>query len=579
MMDRQASTYYHHLYAQQAAHAQIQYHDPIVTPVGYRPLHLPLQQQQQQQHHLAAEQQLSLAGSFHNPHFRPHHQQQQQQQQQQFHQHILPLRVRQQVRMQEMAIQGQSDEEFAELQKLSNEYEPEVTGPLVSHREPSSNITTEYASADPVYQAKTAALPQKYSHYRMMRGDGRCGWRAIGFGYFEALIHLGDSNKFLEEETRLRSLSNVVNAAGFDSFIYEDFADEAFNLLREVANAMHTGNASEVLHNAFNDDMVQNYLITYFKTLTAAWMKTHAADYAPWLLDRTVDQYCDESVTTVGGEIDNVSMSGLKDVLLSPSGIALEILYLDRTEGGEVNMHRFDPVSFHGGITIGTIRLLYRPGHYDILYKIEDFPLPPAPDPTPIPTYLQFGSQTHQEHVFDIAGMDFLTQLPGMSCVNPHSAWLSGPSYGSGASDFFASTTPVQHCVQPIPAPAPAPTPAPQPQTQPQPVYVVSAVATHVVPPPNDLSQELAIRTVSHASLANTAFQHQLAGPFRPSIWQLEEGFVQATSHAPFQTTIFKNSVYNTAHFANPDFQPEEWRPDDDYVTPSSKLPRQRASG
>jgi len=28
-------------------------------------------------------------------------------------------------------------------------------GPLVGHREPSSNITTEYASADPVYQAKT----------------------------------------------------------------------------------------------------------------------------------------------------------------------------------------------------------------------------------------------------------------------------------------------------------------------------------------------------------------------------------------------------------------------------------------
>jgi len=57
----------------------------------------------------------------------------------------------------------------------------------------------------------------------------------------------------------------VVNAAGFDSFIYEDFADEAFNLLRGVANAMHTGNASEVLHDAFNDDMVQNYLITYLK--------------------------------------------------------------------------------------------------------------------------------------------------------------------------------------------------------------------------------------------------------------------------------------------------------------------------
>ena len=31
-----------------------------------------------------------------------------------------------------------------------------LQGPLVGHREPSTNITTEYASADPVFQAKTA---------------------------------------------------------------------------------------------------------------------------------------------------------------------------------------------------------------------------------------------------------------------------------------------------------------------------------------------------------------------------------------------------------------------------------------
>ena len=79
-----------------------------------------------------------------------------------------------------MAYQQQSEQDLAELQKLSNEYEPEVTvsevkietlklpevhqsadhdlhqGPLVGQREPSTAITTEYASADPVFQAKTA---------------------------------------------------------------------------------------------------------------------------------------------------------------------------------------------------------------------------------------------------------------------------------------------------------------------------------------------------------------------------------------------------------------------------------------
>ncbi|KAI4123970.1 MAG: hypothetical protein LQ347_005920 [Umbilicaria vellea] len=49
-----------------------------------------------------------------------------------------------------------SDEDMATLQKLSNDYEPEVEGPLVGHRQSSHAITTQYAQADPVYVRKTA---------------------------------------------------------------------------------------------------------------------------------------------------------------------------------------------------------------------------------------------------------------------------------------------------------------------------------------------------------------------------------------------------------------------------------------
>ncbi|KAK5130340.1 hypothetical protein LTR08_002180 [Meristemomyces frigidus] len=550
-MNRQPN-YYHHAYAQ-AAHQQ-HYHDPAaLVSLGYRPLQLPLQQPS-----VAEQQQLSLtAAGFHNPNFRPHQQ-------------PLPLRPRQQNPQQQTMEYPQSDEDLAKFQKLSNEYEPEVTGPLVGQREPSTAITTEYASADPVFQAKTAALPQKYSHYRTVRGDGRCGWRAIGFGYFETLIHLGDSNKLLEEETRLRSLSNVLNAAGYGSLIYEDFADEAFDLLRRIANALPTGNADLVLHEAFNDEVVQNYIITYLKILTSAWMKTRPADYAPWLLAQTVDQFCDHNVMPLGSEIENLSLSALKDVLLSSAGIALEVLYLDRTEGSEVNMHRFDPVNHHGAV-IGTIRLLYRPGHYDIVYKAEDLP-----QPSIIPTYLQYSSHTHNEPVFDIGvGADFMAMIPGMSYANPHQPWMSNSSYGN---DFYGPSAPVQQCAPP----APTPTPVTQPQIQPQPVYVPPTPTHHVAPPtqmPTQMPQEMAIRSVSHATIAHPAFQHQLAGPFRPSHWELEDGFVQATMAMPFQTSIFRNSHFNTAHFRNPDFQPEEWRPDDEYVTTSIKGPRHKTSG
>lgn len=110
-----ASNYYHHHHHAYAPHASHQlYHDPDLALLGYRPLQLPLQQPHA--HHSTEQQQLPVAGFHHYPNFRP--------------QHSLPHRTRQQTRRQQtMAYQDDlsKDEEYAELQKLSNEYEPEVT--------------------------------------------------------------------------------------------------------------------------------------------------------------------------------------------------------------------------------------------------------------------------------------------------------------------------------------------------------------------------------------------------------------------------------------------------------------------
>lgn len=89
-------------------------------------------------------------------------------------------------------------------------------------------------------------------------------------------------------------------------------------------------------------------------------MKTHEHEYASWLIGTTLDQYCDSQITPVGAEIEHVGLKALKDVLLSPAGITLEVSYLDRSEGSEVTMHRFDP-STPDRYAIGSVRLLYRP--------------------------------------------------------------------------------------------------------------------------------------------------------------------------------------------------------------------------
>ena len=168
--------------------------------------------------------------------------------------------------------------------------------------------------------------------------------------------------------------------------------------------------------------------------------------------------------------------------------------------------------------------------------------LPPSSIPAAVPTYLQYASQPHQEPVYDLGVSDFMTMIPGMSYANPNSSWLSGSAGGYGGSDFFATPAPVQQCAQPSLATSAAPTAAaPQPQMQSQqPMY--TATPTQLVPPPVQFPQDLAIRSAPHAPMQSlTAFQHQSAGgPFRPSHWELEPDFVQATSAVPFQTAIFR---------------------------------------
>lgn len=88
---------------------------------------------------------------------------------------------------------------------------------------------------------------------------------AVAFGYFETLAKLNDVNKFSEEEARLRSLSNVLNAAGYEPYLYEDFAEETFELLRNVRSAMQAGNVETALLDAFNNEYLQNNIITHLR--------------------------------------------------------------------------------------------------------------------------------------------------------------------------------------------------------------------------------------------------------------------------------------------------------------------------
>lgn len=183
-------------------------------------------------------------------------------------------------------------------------------------------------------------------------------------------------------------------------------------------------------------------------------------------------------------------------------------------------------------------------GHYDLLYKYEDVPLPAAPEP--ISAYLQqHAPQPEYAPISDYSdATDNLMFIPGMS-IAPSHGWMSGPNYGS---DFFSAPfAPVQSCAQTLPSPvAPAPQPQMLQQAPAQPAYSSSAQVSHVLPPTQVLT-ELPIRPCAslphadHATESHADPQGQMSGIFRPSMYNSHvDGFAQTISHMPLTTSIFK---------------------------------------
>ncbi len=99
-------------------------------------------------------------------------------------------------------------------------------------------------------------------HRELPADDGPA---AIAFSYFETLAQVGDRNRVLEEQTRLRSLNNLLNRAGFESHLYEDYVDVTLELLGELAGLVPSTAAAARVEEKFNDPDVANAVIAHIR--------------------------------------------------------------------------------------------------------------------------------------------------------------------------------------------------------------------------------------------------------------------------------------------------------------------------
>ncbi|KAK7208252.1 peptidase C65 Otubain-domain-containing protein [Myxozyma melibiosi] len=232
--------------------------------------------------------------------------------------------------------------------------------PLVGELKPISVLLDEYA--DSTFRAKIKALGGGSTGYRPIRGDGNCAWRAFAFRFFEfAQSYAPD--QIAELKSRIMSLTKLLNEAGYNENGYIDFVEETESLFDRLP-----GLTTETLVSEFNNMEVSSAVIVHFRLLAAAYVKTHAEDYMPFIDDgegTTIEEYCNRQIEAFAVEADHLALSALVNAV----GVAdLGVVYMDRSEGEDAVVHTFEPMSASAKERM-KIDLLYRPGHYDIFYR------------------------------------------------------------------------------------------------------------------------------------------------------------------------------------------------------------------
>lgn len=93
-------------------------------------------------------------------------------------------------------------------------------------------------------------------------------------------------------------------------------------------------------------------------------MKTHADSYIHYTENQSIQDYCSSHIEPHAVEIDNLGLQACIDAIIKPAGIAVQVLYLDRSPGEQVNQIDWpaEPSTLNAPYTeLSTIRLLYRP--------------------------------------------------------------------------------------------------------------------------------------------------------------------------------------------------------------------------
>ena len=240
--------------------------------------------------------------------------------------------------------------------------------PLTSRRLPISALVDMLSDATGTYLQGAQYLSTKYQSLRRIRPDGNCFYRAVMFGVCESILTNENSTAELERLTTWAKASlDEVCKCGYDRFTLEMFFDELVQLFEYLATKPKL---DEVVTKLNEENGTSEYVTWYLRVVTAAYLKSDPDRFIHFIEGgMDIPTFCSREVEPMGRECSMIQVLALAEAM----SVDVAIEYLDgRHFDKALTRHEFGPSQndslSEGGSSTTKITLLYRPGHYDILY-------------------------------------------------------------------------------------------------------------------------------------------------------------------------------------------------------------------
>lgn len=241
--------------------------------------------------------------------------------------------------------------------------------PLISPPTTMYELRGEYVGAPSFMAQIDSLMNQGYTKIIRTKGDGNCFYRALAYAYLSSLVEL--PNLVYSAKSVIESGCGMMERNHMDADIISTFCEP----LMDLVDAVGSPDPNQVLTHgrllsAFLEDETSNCIVTYLRLLTTAQIQSASDDYAGFLFDDTGNplephEFCRQYVDPLGKEADHVQVAALCRALK----LHIRIAYLDgHSPDGQVHFQDITPP--HGGKNEPLI-LIYRPGHYDVLIKMN----------------------------------------------------------------------------------------------------------------------------------------------------------------------------------------------------------------